>query len=173
MDSCTVGWICALPLEMAAARAVLDEDRGRPLEQAVSDRYNYRLGRIGEHDVLIACLPAGVYGTTSAASVAVQMLASFPSIRIGLMVGIGGGVPSEEINLRLGDVVVSKPGRHSGGVIQYDMGKNLAGTFVQSRRQPRSRPSAWRESHHGIPAGDGEEASAHAAGVLPLAGSGE
>lgn len=110
----------------------LDEDRGRPPEQAVSDRNNYRLGRISEHDVVIACLPAGVYGTTSAASVAVQMLASFPSIRIGLMVGIGGGVPSEEIDFRLGDVVISKPGLHSGGVVQYDMGKNIAGTFVQT-----------------------------------------
>ena len=38
-----------------------------------------------------------------------QMLSSFPSIRFGLLVGIGGGVPSEETDIRLGDVVVSKP----------------------------------------------------------------
>ncbi|KAL1961715.1 hypothetical protein VTN77DRAFT_1115 [Rasamsonia byssochlamydoides] len=128
----TVGWICALPSEMAAARAMLDEDRGPPHEQDISDRNSYRLGRIGEHDVVIACLPAGVYGTTSAASVAVQMLSSFPSIRIGLLVGIGGGVPSEGVDIRLGDVVVSKPGMQSGGVIQYDMGKNLAGNWIQT-----------------------------------------
>lgn len=39
------------------------------------------------------------------------------------MVGIGGGVPSEENDVHLGDVVVSQPGDKSGGVIQYDMGR--------------------------------------------------
>ena len=37
------------------------------------------------------------------------MLLSFPNIRFGLLVGIGGGVPSEENDIRLGDIVVSKP----------------------------------------------------------------
>src|SRR4029077_2772953 len=106
----TVGWICALPFEMAAAQAILDEDRGKPQVQSITDRNSYHLGRIKEHDVVIACLPAGVSGTTSAAAVAVQMLSSFPSIRIGLMVGIGGGVPNieDELDIRLGDVVISK-----------------------------------------------------------------
>jgi nucleoside phosphorylase len=40
-------------------------------------------------------------------------------------VGIGGGVPSEENDIRLGDVVVSKPTGQSGGVIQYDFGKTV------------------------------------------------
>jgi nucleoside phosphorylase len=39
------------------------------------------------------------------------------------MVGIGGGVPSEENDIRLGDVVVSQPVDSYGGVIQYDMGR--------------------------------------------------
>jgi len=39
------------------------------------------------------------------------------------MIGIGGGVPSEEVDIRLGDVVVSQPDRTFGGVIQYDLGK--------------------------------------------------
>jgi len=50
---------------------------------------------------------------------------TFHSIRFGLMVGIGGGVPSEEIDIRLGDVVVSKPEGIYGGVIQYDFGKTV------------------------------------------------
>jgi nucleoside phosphorylase len=123
----TVGWICALPLEMAAAKAMLDELHGRPREQHKSDQNTYFLGRIGPHNIVIACLPAGVYGTTSAATVAAQMLSSFESIRIGLMVGIGGGIPSKGCDIRLGDVVVSKPGKTLGGVVQYDFGKTIEG----------------------------------------------
>ena len=83
----TVGWICALPLEMAAAKAMLDDVHPiLPTQQ--SDDNAYTLGRIGAHNVVLACLPLGVYGTTSAATVATQMLSSFVSIRFGLMVGV-------------------------------------------------------------------------------------
>lgn len=44
-------------------------------------------------------------------------------IKLGLMVGIGGGVPSQKTDIRLGDVVVSMPDGTHGGVIQYDLGK--------------------------------------------------
>ncbi|KAE8392413.1 hypothetical protein BDV23DRAFT_181568 [Aspergillus alliaceus] len=39
------------------------------------------------------------------------------------MVGIGGGVPSQAVDLRLGQVAISKPTRSFGGAIQYDYGK--------------------------------------------------
>lgn len=120
----TVGWICALPLEMALAEAMLDEYH-KELPQPVYDTNPYTFGRIGKHNVVIACLPTGGTGTTSAANVASQLRISFPSIRIGLMVGIGGGVPSKEHDIRLGDVVVSKPTTAFGGVIQYDFGKTV------------------------------------------------
>jgi nucleoside phosphorylase len=49
------------------------------------------------------------------------------------MVGIGGGVPSADHDIRLGDVVVSKPGSQNGGVVQYDFGKTMeGGRFVQT-----------------------------------------
>lgn len=41
------------------------------------------------------------------------------------MVGIGGGVPSETDDIRLGDIIVSKPGPDNGGVVQYDFGKTI------------------------------------------------
>jgi nucleoside phosphorylase len=129
----TVGWICALSLEMAAARVMLDEIHGRPQEQHPSDQNNYLLGSIGKHNIVVACLPAGVYGTTSAATVATQMLSSFESIRIGLMVGIGGGIPSKVFDIRLGDIVVSKSENTFGGVVQYDFGKTGAeGQFTRT-----------------------------------------
>jgi nucleoside phosphorylase len=120
----TVGWVCALPTEKAAAVGMLDK-RHVQLPQPSHDQNVYTLGCIGSHNVAIACLPAGVTGTTSAAIVATQMLSTFTSIRFGLMVGIGGGVPSQEYNIRLGDVVVGKPSGTSPGVIQYDFGKTV------------------------------------------------
>jgi len=128
----TIGWICALPTEMAAAVGMLDS-RHDPLPQPPHDDNIYTLGCIGAHNVAIACLPAGVTGNSSAAIVATRMLLTFTSMRFGLMVGIGGGVPSQENDIRLGDVVVSKPGGTSGGVIQYDFGKTVqAGRFVRT-----------------------------------------
>ncbi|KAJ5721416.1 uncharacterized protein N7483_009350 [Penicillium malachiteum] len=111
---------------MAAAVAMLDE-RHNDLPARPNDSNTYILGRIFGHNVAIACLPSGVYGTTSAAAVAIQMQSTFKSIRFGLMVGIGGGVPSGSADIRLGDVVVSKPTTNLGGVIQYDYGKTVAG----------------------------------------------
>lgn len=125
----TVAWICALAIEMAAAEAMLDERHSLPTISG--DDNTYVAGRVGSHNVIIACLPAGVYGTTSAANVASQMRLSFKSIRFGLMVGIAGGVPSADHDIRLGDVVVGKPTRDFGGVVQYDYGKAVAGGHLE------------------------------------------
>lgn len=123
----TVGWIAALPIERAAAIATLDEKHKKPLDfvQPVNDKNSYTWGRVGEHNVVLASLPAGVYGTTSAATTAASMVSSFPQIRIGLMVGIGAGIPrpDQDVDIRLGDIVVSQPSGQSGGVVQYDFGK--------------------------------------------------
>lgn len=122
----TIGWICALPKEMTAARYMLDEYHGGLEEQDPNDSNAYCLGSISGHNVVIGCLPKGVYGTTSAAKVATNMLHTFKNVRFGLLVGIGGGVPSQTHDIRLGDVVVSTPTSGFGGVIQHDAGKQLA-----------------------------------------------
>ncbi|KAK2788427.1 hypothetical protein FQN53_003573 [Emmonsiellopsis sp. PD_33] len=128
----SVAWICALPLETAAAEAMLD-DRHPSLPTRPNDGNSYILGSISTHNVVILSLPLGVYGTTSATASVAQMQATFGAIRFGLMVGIGGGVPSKDNDIRLGDVVVSKPTRDFGGVIQYDYGKTARdGLFERS-----------------------------------------
>lgn len=123
-DDYTIAWICALPLEMAAAKAMLDEVHSH-LPQPRADHNVYTLGTISNHNVVVACLPSGVYGTISASNVVSHMTSTFPSIRFGLMVGIAGGVPGKSADVRLGDVVVSKPTAISPGVVQYDYGKTL------------------------------------------------
>ncbi|KAL6701697.1 hypothetical protein J3F84DRAFT_392180 [Trichoderma pleuroticola] len=90
------------------------------LPKPPNDHNTYTLGSVGEHNVVIACLPKGIYGTHSAATVATQMVSTFQSIRFGLMVGIGSGIAP---NVRLGDVVVSIPVDQYPGVVQWDFGK--------------------------------------------------
>ncbi|KAJ5726124.1 uncharacterized protein N7483_007481 [Penicillium malachiteum] len=106
-DDYTVGWICALPLEMAAAKLMMDIIHPS-LPSPPTDQNTYILGNIGEHNIIIACLPGGAYGNVSAATVAMQLLSSFHSIRFGLMVGIGGGIPSSNVDIRLGNIVNKK-----------------------------------------------------------------
>jgi nucleoside phosphorylase len=120
-----VGWICAVQTEYVVACESLDEEYPILLTSSPHDDNVYTLGRIGHHNVVIACLPKGKYGLTSATSAAKDMLRSFPSIRFGLMVGIGGGAPSEKHDIRLGDVVVSSPVGRTGGVIHYEFGKTM------------------------------------------------
>ncbi|KAF2191308.1 purine and uridine phosphorylase [Zopfia rhizophila CBS 207.26] len=65
------------------------------------------------HNVVPTCLPAGHIGIGPAA--ATRVTSRFKSIRFGLMVGVGGGVPSAESDIRLGDVVISQPYKQHGG----------------------------------------------------------
>jgi nucleoside phosphorylase len=116
-ESYSVGIICALDVEKAAVEATLDAEHKR-LPKPVGDDNSYSFGRIGAHNVVVACLPAGVMGTVSATAVAKDMMCSFP-IKVGLMVENCGGLWSERADIRLGDVVVSQPkGMHSG-VVQW------------------------------------------------------
>jgi nucleoside phosphorylase len=121
----TIGWICALSTEYVAAQAFLDEKHKGPEFVSPNDNNDYTLGKIGKHNIVIAILPGGEYGIASAAIVARDMLHSFLNIRVGLMVGIGGGAPSQKHNIRLGDIVVSEPRDGKGGVFQYDFGKTI------------------------------------------------
>ena len=109
---------------------MLDEEH-EDLPQSANDTNLYTLGRIGQHNVVVACLPAVLAGTYSAAALAIQMKSTFGSIRFGLMVGVGGGVPSTNStkDIRLGDVVVSRPCNKHGGVVQYDFGKSTPEGF--------------------------------------------
>jgi hypothetical protein len=62
-----LAWICALPLELAAAKTIFDETHASL--PSVSAHVSYSLGRIAGHNIVMACLPTGVYGTTSATAI--------------------------------------------------------------------------------------------------------
>ena len=130
-DNYTVGWICPLEVEQTAAFEMLDEEHER-LPQFPTDHNVYNLGSIAGHNVVIAGLHQP--GNSPAATVVTQMRMTFPKLRFGLLVGIGGGIPVETDNgiIRLGDVVVSKPAGGHSGAIQYDHGKAKVGQFERT-----------------------------------------
>ncbi|CVL11245.1 related to vegetatible incompatibility protein HET-E-1 [Fusarium proliferatum] len=127
----TIAWICALPKEMTAARAMLDEVH-EPLPQQKNDTNAYILGSIGCHNIAIACLPTNEYGTNNAVNVLTNLTRTFTSIYLSLMVGIGGGVPSEDFDIRLGDIVVGTR------VVQHDLGKITEGGQIHHTAVPRT-----------------------------------
>lgn len=148
----TIGWICAINTEYVAAQEFLDEPHDPPEFVSPHDNNDYTLGRIGKHNVVIAVLPEGAYGIDSAACVARDMLHTFRNIRIGLMVGIGGGAPNAKNDIRLGDIVVSLPGNGQGGVFQYDFGKTIQEQTFRETRYLNQSPNVVRASVAGLKA---------------------
>ncbi|KAM0425178.1 hypothetical protein ACHAPT_009495 [Fusarium lateritium] len=146
----TVGWICALSTESIAAQAFLDETHERPKRVSPHDDNDYTLGKIWGHNVVIAVLPLGEYGISSATGVARDMLHSFPNVRIGLMVGIGGGAPSPKHDIRLGDIVVSATGTGKDGVFQYDFGKTIQDGEFQETGFLNQPPTILRTAVNGL-----------------------
>ncbi|KAF5585228.1 vegetatible incompatibility het-e-1 [Fusarium subglutinans] len=126
-----IAWICALPKEMAAAEAVLDDVHER-LCRPKNDTNSYILGSIGCHNIVIACLPIDGYGTNNAVNVLTHLTRTFTSIYLSLMVGIGGGVPRENYDIRLGDIVVGTQ------VVQHDLMKIGTDGQIQHTAVPRT-----------------------------------
>jgi len=129
------------PFRLTASHGCVPHKRashGRAPHERAQDHNNDVLGHVHSHNVMIACLPAGVDGTNAAAFVAANMLRAFKGLRFGLMVGIGGGI-------RLGDVVVSQPDKTHGGVMQYDKGKSLDGGEFERKGSLNKPPSLLRQ----------------------------
>ncbi|KAK5242970.1 hypothetical protein LTR20_007209 [Exophiala xenobiotica] len=121
--------ICALPLEVDAVHAVFDKfwkDEGKNYGQAPGDDNTYTPGVIGHHNVVLVHMPG--MGKVNASAVAASLRSSFTGIKLALVVGICGGVPSagadghgEEIYL--GDVIFSNK------LIQYGFDRQYPEEF--------------------------------------------
>jgi nucleoside phosphorylase len=131
----TVGWVCAFDNEMIAACAMLDETHPN-LPPSSSDTNHYTLGRMGAHNVVIVQLPSGEQEIISAAVVSTKMGFTFTSLKCILSVGVASGIPSEQNDIRLGDVVVGTP----RGVIQFDWGKITESAGFIRRTEESQRP---------------------------------
>lgn len=128
-DAYTIAWFYATSCELKAALAVLDEEH-QPLPRISGDSNEYVVGRIGRHNVVMTCLLQG-YGEVNTAKVATDLTRSFPNIKATLVVGLGGGAPSEHVDLRLGDVVVGT------AVVEYDLRKATNSRHFEAKRRPK------------------------------------
>lgn len=134
-----VAWISAIETEYRIACQMLDEVFAPPSGLPRDDRC-YTFGRIHGHNVVMARLPEKRVGTEEAAKLATDMNRTFQWLRIGLMVGIAGGVSSNDV--RLGDVVVSAPDdkKRSGGVLHYGFGASVQEEGFRKRGVLNSPP---------------------------------
>ncbi|KAH8170377.1 phosphorylase superfamily protein [Sarocladium implicatum] len=132
LEQYTVAVVFAMGFEMTAFRAMLDEEYDATVPQDDQDSNDYILGRLGQHNVVLAWLP-GTQGIGAAAAVGKDLARTFRFVRWRFLVGVGGGFPSEKNDIRLGDVVVSMPdrGKAHGGVVQYDLGKDTGDDFCR------------------------------------------
>lgn len=118
----TIGWICALQVEFKAAEAMLDSLHEKPNTGLGENAIEYLLGSIQKQNIVVGMLTPS-YLSTGVVKITLWMRHTFPKLRFILLVGIGGGVPSERVDIRLGDIAVAFPTGTHDGVIGYDMGK--------------------------------------------------
>ncbi|KAL7903884.1 pfs domain-containing protein [Trichoderma velutinum] len=122
----TVGWIDARKLDGPTAKIFLDEVYEIPKDNLIDDNNSYTLGKIKDHKVATATLPNHPDCMTSTATVATNMVLSYPNLRFVLLVGIGGGAPSRSYDIRLGDIVVG-----TGSFFLYDFSGTTENQILQ------------------------------------------
>jgi nucleoside phosphorylase len=126
-DSFEIAIICALPIERNAVEALLDEEYetdGFSYGKAPGDLNVYTTGRLGNQHVVLAYMPG--MGMISATAVAASIRSSFERIKVGIVVGICGGVPTgaDGVEILLGDVIIST------SVVQIDFGRQHPNKFI-------------------------------------------
>ncbi|KAH7152141.1 hypothetical protein B0J13DRAFT_658464 [Dactylonectria estremocensis] len=87
------------------------------------DDNTYSTGSFGRHNIVL--IHMGRMGKVHAASVASSCRATFPNIKLAVVVGVCGAVPlpPDKGEIVLGDVIVSE------GIVQYDFGRQFTGSF--------------------------------------------
>lgn len=132
----TIGALTATPWEFAAMRALLDRRGEDDVDVPRDDPAHYVLGtqpsrrRGTAHRIVLTQL--GRSGTDAAANGCTNLLRSFPSVKLVVMVGTAAGIPNlayPERHVRLGDIVVA-----TQGVVDYDHVR-VNGDGVHPRRQ--------------------------------------
>ncbi|KAF3406452.1 hypothetical protein DPV78_000068 [Talaromyces pinophilus] len=128
-DDFTVAIVCALRREYDAITLHIDQfwdENGDMYGKVSGDPNMYRTGRIGRSAVVLVLLSG--MGKVNAAAAARSLRLSYQNLRLVLLTGICGGVPSivkedEEEEVLLGDVVISDD------IIQYDFGRRYDDGF--------------------------------------------
>ncbi|KAI1176301.1 nucleoside phosphorylase domain-containing protein [Nemania sp. FL0916] len=159
-DQFEIGIICALAIEYDAVVLLLDRSGSEdvPLPpRAMGDSNIYKIGRIGNHNVVLTRIPG--MGKASAAGSAANLQISYPNLKLVLLVGICGGVPGSIPGVNeviLGDVVISKT------IVQYDFGRRFPNHEFAIKDTIEDRPGRLSRDIRGLIASfdtDGERKS--------------
>ncbi|KAI6366812.1 hypothetical protein MCOR32_007316 [Pyricularia oryzae] len=125
-----VAWIAPVSdLELLPSRLMLDEEHDAPDYDTAYDDNVYTCGALAGHNVVIATCAPGMTGNVNAGRVTGSMFKTFSSVRMAMLVGIGGGVPRAEPSddptedVHFGNVVVGWPGDGGPACIYYDSGR--------------------------------------------------
>ncbi|KAI1322280.1 hypothetical protein F5Y16DRAFT_413326 [Xylariaceae sp. FL0255] len=123
-----VVWVCP-GVALDPARLMLEEEHDRPVYDANYDDNTYICGTMEGHNVVLATNPPGMAGNVTAGRLAVPIFKTFPNVKMTMLIGIGGGVPSPTPaddtlkDIHLGDVVVGWPGDGKQAVVYYESGR--------------------------------------------------
>ncbi|KAI1359951.1 nucleoside phosphorylase domain-containing protein [Xylaria arbuscula] len=118
--------ICALPLEAEAVLTIFDHLWNiQCLGNLGRDKNAYSVGAIGCHNVVLVHMSG--MGRVPAATAAASCRASFPNIRLALIVGVCGVISfrNRSTEILLGDVVISDR------LVIYDFGKQFPDKFMR------------------------------------------
>src|ERR1700722_5459333 len=123
-----IALICALRVEFDAVEPLFDEyyEEDFTYGKASGDPNAYTTGRICSHHVVLAHLPG--IGKANSASAAASFRTSFTGIKLGIVVGICGGIPfgkEDGGEVVLGDVIIST------GLIQWDFGRQYPDRVIR------------------------------------------
>ncbi|KAH7152006.1 nucleoside phosphorylase domain-containing protein [Dactylonectria estremocensis] len=115
--------VFALSREYNSVSRLVDQFWETNCGRAAGDSNAYVTGRIGDFNIVLLCLSD--VGKSSAASTTACLRMIFLELKLVLLPGICGGVPSPGMGeeLLLGDVVIDKT------VVQYDLGKRYPERF--------------------------------------------
>ncbi|KAK1572864.1 uncharacterized protein LY79DRAFT_39668, partial [Colletotrichum navitas] len=125
-DEFEVAIVCALPLEYDAACLAFDEfwdNDGDVYGKAPNDPNIYTTGSIQSLNVVLVLLPG--MRKVNAANTVSSLRSSYSGIRLAILTGICGAVPSQGNEIILGDVIISKR------VVQYDFGRQRTGSYAR------------------------------------------
>lgn len=137
-----IAWICSMGVDLAFIEAVLDQYHfGLPIQR---DSHSYILGEIKGHSNMTAMLSQ--IGTSSASTIATQLLNNFNSTLFGLLIEIDGKASDEmnDLETRLKSKMISKPSASVGEIVHCDRINHWTSVGFEKIRMLAKRASISR-----------------------------
>ncbi|KAM0524475.1 hypothetical protein ACHAPE_000569 [Trichoderma viride] len=134
-----IALICALQIETDAVEALFDSyyEEDYSYGKAPGDPNAYTTGRMAGHNVVLGFMPG--MGKVNSANVAAGFRMSFANIKLGIVVGICGGIPGGrdgENEVLLGDIIISTALKQYDFGRQYDNGTVARNTLEDNFSRP-------------------------------------